>query len=371
MSDPTAPTAPLKTTPLHGRHLALGARMVDFGGWHMPIQYEGLKAEHLACRASAGLFDVSHMGEVRLRGPGALAAARRLVCNDLRIEVGRAQYSPMCRPDGGIVDDLIVYHLGPDDVLICVNAANREKDFAWIRENLAGERGLSVEDEGDGWGQVAVQGRAAPGILQALTPCDLGPVPYYGLAQGEVAGVPGCVLARTGYTGEDGFEVFAPAEGIGRIWDALREQGGAALVPVGLGARDTLRLEARMCLYGNDISEETTPLEAQLGWTVKLEDADFIGKAALLRQKAEGVPRRLVGLIVEERIPRPHCPILRDGVVVGEVTSGTRSPSLDQNIALGYVPSALARPGTVVEVDVRGRIASAVVHKGSFYTRPY
>ncbi len=359
----------LKTTPLHSRHIALGARMVDFGGWHMPIQYEGIRAEHLGCRSSAGLFDVSHMGEVRLRGPGALAAARRLVSNSLRIADGQAQYSPMCYPDGGIVDDLIVYRIAEDDVLICVNASNRDKDFAWIKENTA--PGVSVVDEGDAWGQVAIQGRAAVGILQGLTPRELGSVGGFWFTQGAVAGVDGCILARTGYTGEDGFEIFVPAAHTGRVWDALLEAGGAALVPVGLGARDTLRLEARMCLYGNDISASTTPLEAQLGWTVKLDDGDFIGRDALIAQKEAGVPRRLVGLLVEERIPRPHCPILSEGAVVGEVTSGTRSPSLDQNIALGYVPSALARPGTRVQVDVRGKLADATVQKGAFYARPY
>ncbi|MCK6505324.1 glycine cleavage system aminomethyltransferase GcvT [Myxococcota bacterium] len=372
MSDPTVP---LRHTPFHDHHLALGARMVDFGGWHMPIQYEGLRQEHLACRASVGLFDVSHMGEVRVTGPKALDAVRHLVTNDLAIADGQAQYSPMCQPDGGIVDDLIVYRIAQDDVLVCVNAANRAKDFAWMVANNPFPDHAQFVDQGDQWAQVAIQGRNAVALLQKLTDRDLSSVGYYWFTQGAVAGVPGCIIARTGYTGEDGFEVFLPVDGADAIWKAILAAGKGFpegdLAPVGLGARDTLRLEARMCLYGNDIGASTTPLEANLAWTVKLDGRDFVGRDALVRQKEQGVPRRLVGLVVEERIPRPHCPILADGQVVGEVTSGTRSPSLDWNIALGYVPARLAKVGSRVQVDVRGKIADAVVHKGAFYSRPY
>jgi len=367
--------APLRQTPFHALHVAAGARMVDFGGWHMPIQYTGLRQEHLACRASVGLFDVSHMGEVRVRGPKALDAVRHLVTNGLDIVDGQAQYSPMCQPDGGIVDDLIVYRIAADDILVCVNAGNREKDFAWMASHNAFPAGATFTDEGDQWAQVAVQGRNAQALLQKLTTADLGAVGYYWFTQGSVAGVDGCIIARTGYTGEDGFEVFLHVAGAERMWNAIREAGRGFhegdIALIGLGARDTLRLEARMCLYGNDIDATTTPLDAGLGWTVKLEDHDFIGRDVLVRQKEAGSERRLVALVVEDRIPRPHCPILVDGVVVGEVTSGTRSPSLDWNIALGYVDRRLARPGTEVDVDVRGKIARATVHKGAFYTRPY
>ncbi|RME20489.1 MAG: glycine cleavage system aminomethyltransferase GcvT [Deltaproteobacteria bacterium] len=371
MSDP----ASLRRTPFHHFHVEAGARMVDFGGWHMPIQYTGIRQEHRACRASLGLFDVSHMGEIRVRGPRALEAVRGLVTNDLDIAVGQARYSPMCRPDGGIVDDLIVYRLADDDVMICVNAANRAKDFAWVTEHNPLPGAVTFEDEGDAWAQVAVQGRNAEAALQKLTDVDLSAIRYYWLARGSVAGVDGCIIARTGYTGEDGFEVFLPVEGADTIWPAIVEAGRGFpegdLQLVGLGARDTLRLEARMCLYGNDIDETTTPLEAGLGWAVKLDGPDFIGKQALVEQKAAGLTRRLVGLVVERRIPRPHCRILADGQDVGEVTSGTKSPSLDTGIALGYVARRFARPGTALQVDVRGKPADAVVHKGAFYTRPY
>ncbi len=371
MSDP----ASLRRTPFHHFHVQAGARMVDFGGWHMPIQYTGLRQEHLACRASLGLFDVSHMGEVRVRGARALEAVRGLVTNDLDIAIGQAQYSPMCQPDGGIVDDLIVYRLADDDVMICVNAANRAKDFAWMVDHNPLPDDVSFEDQGDAWAQVAIQGRNAEAALQKLTDVDLSAIKYYQVAQGSVAGVDGCIIARTGYTGEDGFEVFLPVAGADTLWPAVVEAGqGFAegdLQLIGLGARDTLRLEARMCLYGNDIDATTSPLEAGLGWTVKLDGPDFVGKQALVDQKAAGLTRRLVALVVERRIARPHCPILADGQVVGEVTSGTKSPSLDSSIALGYVPRRLARPGTAVQVDVRGKLADAVVHKGTFYKRPY
>ncbi|NOY26941.1 MAG: glycine cleavage system aminomethyltransferase GcvT [Oligoflexia bacterium] len=368
-------TAVLKQTPFHAQHVAAGARMVDFGGWHMPVQYTGVRREHLACRKSVGLFDVSHMGEVRVRGPKALAAVRHLVTNALDIVNGQAQYSPMCQPDGGIVDDLIIYRVAEDDVFICVNAANRAKDFAWMVAHNPYPEDAVFTDEGDQWAQVAVQGRNAQALLSKLTDVDLGAVGYYWFTHGSVAGVDGCITARTGYTGEDGFEIFLPVAGADAMWAAITQagvgfaQGDIALV--GLGARDTLRLEARMCLYGNDIDATTSPLEAGLGWTVKLDAGDFIGRDALIAQKEAGLSRRLVGLMVDKRIARPGCPVLAEGKVVGQVTSGTRAPSLDANIALAYVPRRLARPGTSLTVDVRGKQASATVYKGAFYTRPY
>ena len=366
---------PLRQTPFHDLHVAMGARMVDFGGWHMPIQYTGLRQEHLACRASVGLFDVSHMGEVRVRGPKAMQAVRHLVTNGLDIVDGQAQYSPMCQPDGGIVDDLIVYKLADDDVLICVNAGNRDKDFAWMAAHNPFPDDANFTDQGDQWAQVAIQGRNAQALLGKLTRAPLADIGYYHFRWGTVAGVDSCIIARTGYTGEDGFEVFLPVGGATTMWNAIVDAGKGFvegdLTLVGLGARDTLRLEARMCLYGNDIDSTTTPLEAGLAWTVKLDDHDFIGKDALVRQKEQGLSRRLVGLVVDDRIARPHCAILSDGRKVGEVTSGTRSPSLDQNIALGYVERRFSRPGTPLQVDVRGKAASATVHKGAFYTRPY
>ncbi len=362
----------LRRTPFFPFHVEAGARLIDFGGWEMPVQYAGIVEEHRAVRRSVGLFDVSHMGEVRVRGPRALDAVRHLVTNDVDIVDGQAQYTVMCRPDGGIVDDLIVYRIAADDVLICVNAANRDKDFAWMAEHNPFPEGATFTDEGDAWAQVAIQGRNAVPTLQKLTDLDLSTVAFYHHAPATVAGVEGCIVARTGYTGEDGFEVFLPPDGAAAIWPAILEAGAPFDIrPVGLGARDTLRLEARMVLYGNDIDDTTTPLEAGLGWVVKLAKPDFIGKDALVRQRAEGVKRRLACLVVERRIPRPGHPILHEGEVVGRVTSGTRSPWLEKNIALGYVPRPLARPGTRLAVDVRGRVADAVVVKPPFYKRDY
>lgn len=362
----------LRRTPFFDHHVRAGARLIDFGGWEMPVQYEGIIAEHHRVRQQVGLFDVSHMGEVRLRGPRAVEAVDHLVANQVTDLVdGQARYTPLCRPSGGIVDDLIVYRIAADDILICVNAANRAKDFAWLREHNPLPDEVEVTDEHDAWAQVAVQGPAAEAVLQQLTGVDLAAIAYYHFAMGAVAGVEGCVIARTGYTGEDGFEVFLPPAGADAVWTQLMAVGAPlGLGPIGLGARDTLRLEAKMMLYGSDMDDQTTPIEAGIGWAISLDKpADFIGKAALVQQKAERPRRRLVGLTVTGRIARPGCDVLADGKVVGQVTSGTRSPTLGQNIALAYVPPRLARPGTALTIDVRGRSADAVVHKGPFYKR--
>jgi aminomethyltransferase len=362
----------LRRTPLFQAHIDSGARMVDFGGWEMPVQYTSMMKEHRLVRSKVGLFDVSHMGEVRLRGPKALDAIRHIVTNNVAIANGQAQYTAMCTEAGGIVDDLIVYRVADDDVLVCVNASNREKDFAWIQAHNPFPSEVSVTDEGDQWGQIAVQGRFAPATLQQITSLSLTELRYYWHAEATVAGVDGCIIARTGYTGEDGFEVFVPADHSRTVWDALLEAGQPHEVsPIGLAARDTLRLEARMCLYGNDISDDTTPLEAGLGWVTKLDKPSFVGKDAIAAQKAEGIPRRLVGLLVEKRIARHGHPVLIEGEARGVVTSGTRSPTRGDNIALAYVPRGFGRPGTRLQVDVRGRIAEAVVHKGAFYKRNY
>ena len=366
----------LRRTPFFSFHQAAGARLIDFGGWEMPVQYEGIMAEHKRVRTAVGLFDVSHMGEVWVRGPRALDAVRHLVTNDVDLAPGQAQYTPVCYPDGGIVDDCIVYKRSDEELMICVNASNRAKDVAhFLAHNPFGEDEARIEDESDAWAQVAVQGRHAVAVLQALTDVDVGGIGYYWFGEGTVAGVPGCILARTGYTGEDGFEVFLPASGAEAIWPALVEAGAPYdLAPIGLGARDSLRLEAAMPLYGNDISAETNPLEAKLGWAVKLgKGQDFVGRQALVELKArKAVRRRLVGLEVEKRIARQHCAVLSEaGEVVGEVTSGTRSPSTGRNIALAYVPRELARPGVGLQVDVRGKTAPAVVVKTPFYTRDY
>jgi len=362
----------LRRTPFYDCHVAAGARLIDFGGWEMPVQYAGIKAEHCGVREAVGLFDVSHMGEVWVRGPRALDAVRHVVSNDVDIAQGQAQYTVICLPDGGIVDDCIVYKRTDTELLICVNAGNRDKDFAhFVAHNPFDEGEARFEDEGDAWAQVAIQGRHAVATLQKLTDLDVDGIGYYWFAEGTVAGVAGCIVARTGYTGEDGFEVFLPNAGAAAMWPAIMEAGAEfGIQPIGLGARDTLRLEAGMPLYGNDITAETNPFEAKLGWAVKLAKTDFVGRGALADLRArKAVTRRLVGLELDKRIARTHSAILSEGEVVGEVTSGTRSPSSGRNIALGYVPRQLSRIGTPLEIDIRGKRAPARVVKSPFYSR--
>lgn len=361
----------MRRTPFHEFHRDAGAKLIDFGGWEMPVQYQGILAEHAACRNAVGCFDVSHMGEVRFRGPQALAAVNHLVTNDIsKAALSQAMYTAMCNESGGIVDDLIVYRVADEDILICVNAANREKDYAWMKAH--NPFGAEITNESDQWAQLAIQGRHAIAIGEAMLGRSLSEVKNYWFTSGTFAGVEGCILARTGYTGEDGFEVFLPAGAADIVWNAIHAEGAKyGLADIGLGARDTLRLEMKYCLYGNDINDETTPLEAGLGWVTKLDKGDFIGRDPLVKQRDAGVPRRLVGLEVTDRIARQHCAVLHNGEIVGEVTSGTRSPSLGKNFAIAYVPSALSKAGTPLVVDIRGKEAAAVVVKTPFYTRPY
>jgi len=358
----------MKTTAFHPCHVTAAARLIDFGGWEMPVQYEGTLAEHKRVRSSVGLFDVSHMGEIRVRGPKALDALQHLVSNDVStVGIGQSQYACLMNPKGGIVDDLFLYRLDDQDWLVCVNASNQDKDWAWFQAN--NPHGADMENQSSHWAQVAIQGPKGIATAQRLTDQPVEDLPRGGVVQGEFAQVSGCWMARTGYTGEDGMEVFIPVGQAEGTWNRILEAGAEfGISPIGLGARDTLRLEARNALYGNELSDETTPLEAGLGWVTKLNKGDFIGRDVLLKQKADGLPRRLVGLLVTKRIARAHTPILRDGVVIGEVTSGNRSPSTGKNIALGYVKAEKgnARPGTTLQVDVRGKLADAVVHKGSF-----
>lgn len=362
----------LKKTPFHSCHLNAGAKMVDFGGWHMPLQYQGIIKEHHNVRSNVGLFDVSHMGEVTFKGPKALEAARHLVTNALNIEIGQAQYSPMCNHEGGIIDDLIVYRRSEDNVLICVNAANREKDYQWMVQNNPFPDEVEIVNQSDDFAQIAVQGRYAEATLQKLCDMSLSDVGYYHFVEGIFAGVEGCIVARTGYTGEDGFEVFIPVGGSDGIWDAVIAAGEEfSIAPIGLGARDSLRLEAKMHLYGSDMTEDNTPFEASLGWAVKLKKTDFIGKAALADYKANHWHRRLAGLKVEGRIPRPGCAVMCNGENVGVVTSGTKSPVLGYGIAMAYVRKDLSKIGTELQIDVRGRTAQATVVKGAFYQRDY
>jgi aminomethyltransferase len=355
-------------TPLYESHVRAGARLVEFAGWEMPVQYAGILAEHEAVRTRVGLFDVSHMGEVVFRGPRALEALNRVFTNDLsKVADGQAQYGCLCRDTGGIVDDVVVYRRSAEDLLVCVNAGNRAKDFDWLASHAGG---ADVRNESDDWAQLALQGPLAAQLLQRLTAVNLSQLRSYRFAPGEVAGV-SCLVARTGYTGEDGFELFCPSAQGARLWDALLEAGKPEhLQPAGLGARDSLRLEMAYRLYGSDMDDSTTPLEAGLAWVVKLDKGAFVGREALLRQREQGVARKLVGFtLTEAGIPRHGYPVLQDGRKVGEVTSGTRSPTLEIPIGLAYVPTALAAEGSTFAVEIRGRAAAARVVKTPFYVR--
>jgi aminomethyltransferase len=334
-------------TPLYDAHLRAGARMVEFAGWEMPVQYAGLLEEHAAVRTRVGLFDVT---------------------NDLsRVADGQAQYGCLCRESGGIVDDVVVYRRSAEDLLVCVNAGNRQKDHEWLASHAGG---ADVTNESDEWGQLALQGPLAAQLLQRRCDQDLSRIKTYRFATGTVAGVP-CLVARTGYTGEDGFELFCKAQDAVRLWDALLETGRPeGIQPCGLGCRDSLRLEMAYRLYGSDMDDDATPLEAGLGWVVKLDKGDFIGRDALLRQKAAGLSRKLVGFqLTQAGIARHGYPVVQDGRPVGVVTSGTRSPSLGTSIGLAYVPPALAAEGSTFAVDIRGRPVAATVVKTPFYTR--
>ena len=368
--------APLKHTPLHDQHVALGAKMVDFGGWHMPVNYAaGILEEHRRVRSAAGLFDVSHMGEVRLRGPGAVGAVQRLVSNDLgKVKDGMGMYSPMCNPRGGIVDDCIVYRVAEGELLIVFNAGNIAKDVAHIREVVGGA--CDLIDECDSTALLAVQGPRARELLAPITlldGADLLAMKKNQHADDTIIGIP-VRVACTGYTGEDGVEIFVAAEAAPTLWDAILAAGKPAdILPVGLGARDTLRLEARLCLYGNDIDDDTTPYEAGLGWTVKLDKGDFVGREALARQKAEGLRKQLVGFVMKGRGIARHGYAIHGpdaGPVLGAVTSGTTGPSVGVAIGLGYVPTPSAAAGAPLVIDCRGKLIPAEIVAGPFYQRP-
>jgi aminomethyltransferase len=358
----------MKRTPLYEGHRALGARMVDFGGWEMPVQYSGILDEHRAVRERAGLFDVSHMGEIEVRGAHALAVCQYLTVNDVgRLRDGAAQYTMFCLPSGGAIDDVILYRISETRFLFCVNATNRDADYEWVREH---GKEAEVIDCGNDYAQLALQGPRATAILVRLTDLPLDRIPSFCFAEGIVAGQP-ALVAHTGYTGEDGWELYCAPVVARPLWDAVLEAGAPdGILPVGLGARDTLRLESALALYGHELNRETTPYEARLGWIVRLDKGDFIGREGLARQKREGIVRRLVGLtMVEPGIPRQGYRILRDGEPVGSVTSGTKSPTLGKTIGLGYVPIASAEVGTRLGVEIRGRSVAAEITELPFYRR--
>jgi len=360
----------LKRTPLYQKHVAAGARLVPFAGWEMPVQYAGIIEEHRAVRTRAGLFDVSHMGEAEIAGPGAIGFVQRLVTNDVaRLAVTQALYTPMCTPDGGVIDDLLVYRVSETDLMLVLNASNTDEDLAWIRDHAGPD--VRVTDRSAEIALLALQGPRAPEILQRLTAAPLGEIRYYWFRPDvQVAGRT-VLVSRTGYTGEDGFELYARAADATHLWDAILTAGAREkVVPIGLGARDTLRLEAGYRLHGNDMDKSITPLEAALGWTVKLEKGEFIGADALRRQKAQGLTRRLVGFTLEGRaIARHGFAIQREGAAVGQVTSGSFSPTLEKSIGLGFVPPADVAPGQPLAVDIRGRAVPGVVTKLPFYRR--
>ena len=356
----------LKRTPLYEAHVAAGARMVPFGGWEMPVQYTGIIEEHRTVRSRVGLFDVSHMGEFEVDGAGALEAVQRLTTNDASaLDVGRLQYSLLCYPDGGIVDDATVYRLAPDHFMITVNASNIDKDWAWATGQAPSARWRNVSGA---TGLIAVQGPRAEGLVARLADRDVTTIGYFQFARGAVAGVP-ALISRSGYTGEDGFELYVPWAETARLWRALLDAGVVdGVAPIGLGARDTLRLEMRYTLYGNDIDQTTNPIEAGLGWAVKSAKGEFLGRDAIERTRKDGPRRRLVGIEMADRsVARHGYTVVQDGRAVGVVASGSFGPSVERSIGLVYVETPLAGVGTELGVDIRGQARAARVVRTPFY----
>ena len=363
----------LKKTPLNEEHKKLGGKMVDFGGWEMPVQYSGVIAEHLATRGSSGLFDVSHMGEFYVEGEDAIEFVNRITTNDVtKLVDGQAHYSALTREDGTVVDDLLVYRFFHDKLLLVVNAGTTEKDWDWINSQLKDER-LTLTNASADYCQIAVQGPDAPGILQKLTDVKLDDIKYYHFTVGEVDGVHSVIISRTGYTGEDGFEIYANAEYAEQLWNSLLKAGNygsdGGILPAGLAARNTLRLESAMSLYGHEISDEINPLEANLGWICKL-NTEFLGKDALVKSKENGLKRKLVGFeMTDKGIARDDFDVYIDEKKVGYVTSGSPAPYLKKNIGLAFVPTELANVGQEIKIDVRGKHLAAKIVKTPFYKR--
>jgi aminomethyltransferase len=362
--------APLKRTALNAAHRAQNAKMVDFCGWDMPVEYCGITREHLAVRTAAGLFDVSHMGEIEVRGPQSLALLQHITSNDVsRLQDGQAQYSALMLPTGSCIDDCVVHRFAHDHYFLCVNAANADRDYAWMVQcNSFGADVLNVSTH---YAQIALQGPRSVEILRKLAEADPADLKYYWFRRARIAGVDG-ILARTGYTGEDGFEFYFPPASAENVWNALLEAGSPeGLIPAGLGARNTLRLEAGYPLYGHELDEETTLIEANLGWISKLDKGEFIGRDVLLRQKTEGAPRKLVGFEMIDRAPaRDGYPVWIDGKAAGKVTSGSPAPYLKKNIGMAYVPPECAQVGRQIQVEIRGRQADAQIVSLPFYKRP-
>jgi aminomethyltransferase len=359
----------MNQTPLNAAHRALGAKMVDFGGWDMPVQYSGIIDEHNAVRTSVGLFDVSHMGEIEVRGPQALDLVNYVTTNNAaKLQTGQVHYSGLLYETGCFVDDILVHKVAGDHYFLCVNASNQDKDYEHIAAHNRWD--ATVENAGPRYAQIAVQGPKALATLQKLTPVDLSSIKYYWFTDGEVSGRP-ARIARTGYTGEDGFEIYVPPEEAVARWNELLEAGREfGIKPVGLGARNTLRLEAKMALYGHEIDASITPLEADLAWIVKLDKGDFVGRPVLEKQKAEGLKRKLVGFEMRGRgIGRDGYEVRVNGAPAGWVTSGGPAPALNKNIGLCYLPVALAEPGRPIEILIRSQPVEAITVPTPFYKR--
>ena len=363
----------LRRTPLYEAHVEAGGRIVDFGGWALPVQYTSILEEHRAVRERAGLFDVSHMGEIHLTGPDAMAFIQHLVTNDCsQMQVHQIVYSPMCYADGGVVDDILVYRVCDNDYWLVVNASNTDKDYDWISRNASGYD-VTVRNISAQVAQIAIQGPAAQTISQRNTACDLDSIKFFWcLPEAMIAGRK-CLVSRTGYTGEDGFEIYCKPEDARHIWDTLLESGKAdGLIPAGLGARDSLRFEAALPLYGHEISQDISPLEGNLGFFVKLGKSEFIGREALAAQKEQGLTSRVAGLELAGRgVPREGYPVMAEGREIGRITSGMFSPTFNKGLAMALISTEHARPGTALTIDIRGKAVPATVVKTPFYKKAY
>ncbi|NLX77963.1 MAG: glycine cleavage system aminomethyltransferase GcvT [Clostridiaceae bacterium] len=362
----------MKRTPLYDKHCELGGKIIDFNGWALPVQYSGIIEEHRQVRNAAGLFDVSHMGEIIVEGPDATGFIQKIITNDIsKTRDFRVVYSPMCYPDGGVVDDILIYKYSDEFYLLIVNASNTEKDYDWLSQNIEGK--ATIRNVSDYYAQLALQGPESEKILQKLVDIDLKGLKFFNFApEVEIAGHK-AVISRSGYTGEDGFEIYIKSDYANELWDALMQAGkDCGLVPAGLGARDTLRFEVALPLYGHEISPDITPLEAGLDRFVKLDKENFIGKDALIEQKSTGVKRKIAGFeMVDRGVPRAQYDILADGKKIGFVTSGSYSPSLEKNLGIALLETAYAEPGTEVDIAIRNRALKARITVLPFYTKKY
>lgn len=361
----------MKKTPLYEKHKALGAKLIDFGGWALPVQYTGIIEEHKQVRSAAGLFDVSHMGEITVKGEGAQDFLQLMMTNNIRKAAnGQIVYTPMCYPNGGVVDDLLVYKRSANDFLLVVNASNTDKDFDWLKKHCPED--VLLENVSSQYVQLAIQGPKAESILQKICDAQLNEIKFYHFKDDVNVGGISSLVSRTGYTGEDGFEVYADAENSEQLWNALLEAGEGELKPIGLGARDTLRFEVALPLYGHELSADITPVEAGIGFFVKLDKGEFFGSDIIVEQKVNGAKRKIVGFeMVERGVPRSHYTVAKDGNEIGFVTSGSFSPSLNKTLGMALISKEYAEPGTEIEIVIRNKPVIAKVIKKPFYNKKY